>query len=101
MNINLLIGSSAVIIFLCRLSGFSLESLGKASWLTRYLHYVPIAVFTALVTPSVIRDPVVLPSKLIALAVAGVAIYRTRQFGVGVLAGYLSYLLILWVSKPF
>ena len=46
-------------------------------------------------------DPVVLPSKLIALAVAGVAIYRTRQFGVGVLAGYLSYLLILWVSKPF
>jgi branched-subunit amino acid transport protein len=91
-----LIGGTAVIVYLCRLSGFTLTRF-TTSTLARFLHYVPIAVFSALLVPSVIKEPNLLGSKVIALAVAGMVMRQTRQFGLGIIVGLTLFWFLTWL----
>ncbi len=93
-----LIGGTAVIVFLCRLSGFAFTRLASSKLLAQFLHFVPIAIFSALIVPSVLREPDLLTSKAIGLAIAGILIWRTRQFGIGVVVGFAVFWLMVWAS---
>ena len=92
----LLIGTSALVVYLCRLSGFIFTRLTSSRQLERFLHFTPIAVFSALLVPSVIREPELLGSKLIALAVAGLVMRYTKQFGLGIFVGFALFWLLTW-----
>ena len=87
MNVIYVLIATAVLIYLCRYSGFTLTWLAASTRLARFLHFVPIAIFSALIVPSLISDPDLLERKVIALALAGIVIRRTRHFGLGIIVG--------------
>lgn len=91
MDAFLLITLVAGVVYACRVSGFVLNVQHTPAWMEQYLHFVPIAVFAALVVPSVIREPDLLSLKLAALLVAGVFVWRTRRFGVAIIVGMVFF----------
>lgn len=93
----MIVGAAAVV-YLCRGSGFAFK-LKSASW-EQFFHYVPIAVFSALVVLSTTREPELLSFKLLALACAGFVMWRTRQFALAVVVG-LGALWLLLNGSPF
>ncbi|ADV68625.1 AzlD domain-containing protein [Deinococcus maricopensis] len=68
-----------------RLSGWSLTPFWRA-----FLEFVPPSVFAALVVPSSVNAPD-WPVRLVALALAGVALWRTGALWVGLLVGMGAY----------
>ena len=98
MEVMYLIGGTAVIVYLCRLSGFTLTRFASSTALAQFLHYVPIAIFSALLVPSVFKEPTLLGSKVAALAVAGVVIRQTRQFGLGIIVGFTLFWFFRWLG---
>jgi branched chain amino acid efflux pump len=76
-----------------RIAGLTLRMELPAFWL-RFLHFVPIAVFAALVTPSLQGSRGEGGIRIVgALAAAGVA-WRTRQLGVAIAAGMAAFWLL-------
>ena len=62
-------------------------------WLVRWLRFVPIAVFTALVVPPFVapdRQPELSPRLLIGV-VAAIVAWRTRQIYAAIVAGLLVF----------
>ena len=68
-------------------------------WLSRWLQFVPIAVFVALVVPPFVApsgQPEI-SSRLMILLVAGIVAWRTRQVYTTIAAGLLVFALLrLW-----
>lgn len=87
MGATLLIAATAVVVYVCRLSGFVLAPLAFPSRTARFLRYVPIAVFSALLSPSLTGDLTHLPLKLTALAAAGLVVRRNGHIGLAVVVG--------------
>lgn len=84
------------VVYACRASGFVLNLRHTPAWMEQYLHYVPIAVFSALVAPALIREPDILDFKLtafklIALGASGAFAWRTRRFGVAIIVGMVLF----------
>jgi branched-subunit amino acid transport protein len=91
-----LIGMVAVT-FGSRLAGLTLRVELPAFWL-RFLHFVPIAVFAALVTPSLQGTRGEGEIRIAAAAVVAVAAWRTRNLAIALLAG----LTVFWLLRvPF
>ena len=87
MNNILLFAVSTVFVNVWRLVAFTWKSEQmSASW-ERFLRFVPISVFTALVVSSLYRQPESLDVKLIALALAGIVIWRTKHFSLSIFVG--------------
>src|SRR5687768_15325298 len=66
-------------------------------WLARWLHYIPISVFTALVVPAFVM-PEGTPTfgrELLIGVVAGLVAWRTRQLYAVIAAG----MLVFWLSR--
>ena len=87
MNVMYILIATAVLIYLCRYSGFTLARLAVSTRLAQFLHFVPIAIFSALIVPSIISEPTLLGRKVIALALAGAVLRRTQHFGLGIIVG--------------
>ncbi len=76
-----------------RYAGLALRSELPAFWV-RFLHFVPIAVFAALVTPSLEGAMGEGEIRLVGAVVAGLAAWRTRNLGVSIAAGMLAFWLL-------
>ena len=64
----------------------------------RFLHFVPIAVFAALVTPSLEGDQGEWGIRLVAAAAAALAVWRTRQLWAAIAVG----MAVFWLLRiPF
>jgi branched-subunit amino acid transport protein len=89
----LTVAGMVAVTFGSRLAGLSLRVELPAFWL-RFLHFVPIAVFAALITPSLqgTRDEGGIRVAA-ALAVA-LAAWRTRNLGVALVAGMATFWLL-------
>lgn len=87
----LLVAAAALIIYLCRLGGFVLPA---ARLRTAALAYVPVTVFTALTVSPLLRNADFVGGKLIALLVAGLIVWRTRQIGIAVIVGFAALKLL-------
>jgi branched-subunit amino acid transport protein len=87
-----LLGMVAVT-FGSRLAGLSLQTALPPFWL-RFLHYVPIAVFAGLVTPSLEGDLGEAEMRLVAAAATCVAAWRWSNVAVALGAGLLTFWLL-------
>jgi branched-subunit amino acid transport protein len=76
-----------------RLAGFSLRHELPAFWV-RFLHFVPIAVFAALVTPFLAGGQGEGEIRLAAAAVAALAAWRTKQLWLALAVGMTTFWLL-------
>jgi branched-subunit amino acid transport protein len=87
MNNIILFAASTVLINVWRLAAFTWKrERMSASW-ERFLRFVPVSVFTALVVSSLYRQPEALDIKLVALALSGLVIWRTKHFSLSIFVG--------------
>jgi branched-subunit amino acid transport protein len=94
MNNIILFALSTVFVNVWRLAAFTWKrEQMSASW-EQFLRFVPVSVFTALVVSSLYRQPEDLDVKLIALALSGIVIWRTKHFSLSIFVG-LSALWLL------
>ena len=76
-----------------RLAGLLVRLRLPPFWL-RFLHFVPIAVFAALVTPSLQGSRGEGGIRVAAAALAGIAAWRTRQLAVAIAVGMAAFWLL-------
>jgi branched-subunit amino acid transport protein len=86
LNVLFLLTATAVI-YVVRISGFMLKTTTISPFWVQFLRFVPIAVFTAFVVSALYHDTSFLSGKMIAFAIAGVSLWRTKQFGLSVIIG--------------
>jgi branched-subunit amino acid transport protein len=82
-----------VVTFGSRYAGLALRTELPAFWV-RFLHFVPISVFAALVTPSLAGDMGEGEIRVAGAVVAVFAALRTRSLGVSIAAGMLAFWLL-------
>jgi len=93
-----LIVAVAVVTYATRVVGFTLVSRTLPPRFDRFLRYVPVAVFAALVAPGVGIGGAALAPRLVGAAAAVVAMRRTGQLWAGLAAGMGGYWLVRLVS---
>jgi branched-subunit amino acid transport protein len=82
-----------VVTFGSRLTGLTLQMRLPAFWL-RFLHFVPIAVFAALVTPALQGSRGEGGIRVAAAAVAAAVAWRTRLLAAAIAAGLAAFWLL-------
>jgi branched-subunit amino acid transport protein len=82
-----------VVTFGSRYAGLALRTELPAFWV-RFLHFVPISVFAALVAPSLEGDMGEGEIRVAAAVAAGLAAWRTRSLGLSIAAGMLAFWLL-------
>lgn len=80
----------AFVTYLPRVTGLSLAQLRLPPFWTRYLQFVPVAVFTALVVPA-LPSPGETPVRLFAAGVAALALWRFGTLWFGLLVGMVVF----------
>ena len=76
-----------------RLAGFVLVTDLPPFWL-RFLHFVPVAVFAALVTPALTGSRGEGEIRVVAATAAAIVAWRTRQLALALLAGMAVFWLL-------
>ncbi len=87
------VGGMLAVTFGSRLAGLSLHRELPPFW-QRSLHFVPIAVFAALVTPSLAGERGEGDIRLVAAALAAVAAWRWKNLGLAVGLGLAAFWLL-------
>jgi len=93
----LTLAGMVAVTFGSRYAGLALRVELPDFWV-RCLDFVPIAVFAALVTPSVEGGLGEREIRVAAAFVTGVAAWRTRNLGIAIVAGMLAFWALRWVS---
>ncbi|MBX3085631.1 MAG: AzlD domain-containing protein [Anaerolineae bacterium] len=88
-----LITCMALAVYMCRAAGFTLGDVHLTAFWERFFRFMPLAVFATLFTSGLVHAPALQIGHGIALLVAGVVMWRTRQVGLSVLVG----LVMLWL----
>jgi branched-subunit amino acid transport protein len=83
----------AIVVYSCRLSGFVISSPETTGYWQAYLQFLPTAIFSAFIVPTMLGTPDMFTIKLMALGIAGGIMWRTRRFGLSILIG----LGVLWL----
>lgn len=97
MTFWLTVGGMVAVTFGSRYAGLALRTDLPDFWV-RFLHYVPIAVFASLITPSLEGGSSEWAIRVTAAAVAAVAAWRTRQLWIAISVG----MLVFWLLRiPF
>jgi len=89
----LVVGGMLAVTFGSRYAGLALRAELPAFWV-RFLHFVPIAVFAALVTPSLEGARDEWGIRLVAAGLAALAAWRTKQLWVAIAVGMLAFWLL-------
>jgi branched-subunit amino acid transport protein len=76
-----------------RYAGLALRTELPAFWV-RFLHFVPIAVFAALVTPSLEGDLGEGELRVVAAVATVLVAWRTRNLGLSIAAGMIAFWLL-------
>lgn len=89
----LVLAGMAAVTFGSRYAGLARRLTLPQFWL-RFLHFVPIAVFAALVAPSLAGDRGEGEIRLAAATLAGLVAWRTRHLGAAITAGMAAFWLL-------
>jgi branched-subunit amino acid transport protein len=81
----------AIVTYLTRISGFVIGQRYLPEWLGSFLHYVPVAVFAALVTTNFNAGQADMLPRLIGVVAASLAVLRFRQLWTGLVAGMACF----------
>ena len=90
----LVIGTIAVLTYLTRISGFLIGSRPIPPALDRFLSYVPVAVFAALVVPNVAPTGEHALARIAAVLLAAAVAFRVRQLWASIGAGMALFWII-------
>jgi branched-subunit amino acid transport protein len=93
MTFWLTVGGMLAVTFGSRLAGLSLRRELPPYW-RRFLHFVPVAVFAALVTPALQGERGEGEIRLVASAVAAAAAWRFRSFALPIGVGMAAFWLL-------
>lgn len=91
MSDTWIIVGMAVVTYVPRLAGFVLPAGTVRGFWLRFLHYVPIAVFAALIVPALPGTDGELPVRIVAAAGAAAVIWRTSSLWLGILVGMAAF----------
>ena len=94
MNFWLTVLGMLVVTFGSRLAGMLLSTPLPPFW-TRFVRFVPIAVFTALIIPSLEGTNNQGLPRLLGAILCGFLAWRTKQLWIGLFAGMLGF----WVLR--
>ena len=99
MSATLVILLMALVTYGPRLAGFALSGVRLPSFWLRFLHFVPITVFAALIVPALPGDA--LPGdggevgiRLVAATLAALALWRVKQLWLGIAVGMGAFWLL-------
>jgi branched-subunit amino acid transport protein len=90
----IILGAGAVT-YGTRLTGLMLGRRAIPDLLSRFLAYVPLAVFASLITPDLGVGTAELFPRLIGIVAAGAIVLRVRQLWAGLATGMAVY----WVAR--
>jgi len=93
MTFWLTVAGMVAVTFGSRFAGLALRTELPAFWL-RFLHFVPVAVFAALVAPSLAGERGEAEIRLAAAALAALAAWRTRQLWLAIATGMIAFWLL-------
>jgi len=93
MSFWLTCGGMLAVTFGSRLAGLLVRMRLPPYWL-RFLHFVPISVFAALVTPSLQGSRGEGEIRLAAAALAGIVAWRTRHLALTIAVGLAAFWLL-------
>jgi branched-subunit amino acid transport protein len=93
MNFYLIVAGMVAVTFGSRLAGLFVSAPLPPFWL-RFMRFVPIAVFAALVTPSIAGDKGETLERVIAAVICGALALRTKQLWIGLFAGMAAFWLL-------
>ena len=93
MTFWLTVAGMVAVTFGSRYAGLA-RSADLPDFWVRFLHFVPIAVFAALVTPSLEGGRSEWGIRLVAASVAAVAAWRSRQLWVAIAVGMGAFWLL-------
>ena len=94
MNPILTILAMALVTYLPRLAGFALAGRRPSPFFLRFLRFIPITVFAALVVPALPGNAGELPIRLVTAAAASVTIWRYHNLWLGILVGMGAFWLL-------
>lgn len=94
MNHWAVILAAGAITYGTRLTGLLLGRHAVPDLLSRFLAYVPVAVFAALITPDLGVGTGELLPRIAGVVVAGIVVLRARQLWAGLAAGMVGYWLV-------
>lgn len=97
MTFWLTVTGMLAVTFGSRYAGLALRTELPAFWV-RFLHFVPIAVFAALVTPSLQGSYGEGEIRVAGAGVAALVAWRTRNLGLAIAAGMLTFWLLRLVT---
>jgi branched-subunit amino acid transport protein len=89
----LALAGMVAVTFGSRYAGLALRSELPAFWV-RFLHFVPIAVFAALVTPSLEGGLGEGEIRVVGAVATVLVAWRTRSLGVSIAAGMIAFWLL-------
>ena len=93
MSFWLTLSGMLAVTFGSRFAGLALKAELPDFW-ARFLHFVPIAVFAALIAPAVEGPRGEGAIRVAACALAAAAAWRTRQLWVAIAVGMLAFWLL-------
>lgn len=93
MTFWLIVGGMVAVTFGSRYAGLALRAELPDFWV-RFLHFVPIAVFAAIVTPSLAGGRGEWAIRVAAAGLAALAAWRTKQLWVAIAVGMLAFWLL-------
>jgi branched-subunit amino acid transport protein len=88
---------AAVITYVTRYAGLALGKRRPPPIARRFLDYVPIAAFAAIIAPDLGTGGSETAPRLIGAAVAAFAVYRFGKLWVCIAAGMAAYWLVRWL----
>jgi branched-subunit amino acid transport protein len=97
MTFWLTVAGMLAVTFGSRYAGLALRAELPAFWV-RFLHFVPIAVFAALVTPYVEGGSGEWEIRILAAGLAAVAAWRTGQLWVAIAVGMTAFWLLRLIA---
>jgi branched-subunit amino acid transport protein len=97
MNRFLIILGMAVVTYVPRLGGIALNVAQIPPFWRRFLRYIPISVFAALIVPALPGEQGEVLIRLVAASMAGLVTWRTQQMWAGILVGMGAF----WILRLF
>lgn len=94
MTATAIIVLMAIVTYLPRFLGFALPAGAVSGFWLRFLYFVPVAVFAALIVPALPGNEGELGVRVIAAAAAAAVIWRVQSLWLGILVGMASFWLL-------
>lgn len=94
MSIILTLVLMALVTYGPRLAGFALSGRSVSSFWRRFLNFVPVAVFAALITPALPGDSGEVEVRLVSAIIASFVIWYRRSLWLGIVVGMSAFWLL-------